>query len=120
MAVSPIIPYVTLVIFPSVICFGLSLAIIFFNKKLILRENRQPHWIHKSIIPRHGGVVFLLSLVLCAYLFNPDYARFGLWMLISAIPIFLAGSFEDLVYPISPKSENYMQRFIWRIRLAFV
>ena len=103
MAVSPIIPYVTLVIFPFVICFGLSLAIIVFNKKLILKENRQPHWIHKTIIPRHGGVVFLLSLVVCAYLFNPDHARFGYWMLISAIPIFLAGSCEDLVYPISPK-----------------
>ena len=103
MAVSPIIPYVTLVIFPFFICFGLSLAIIFFNKKLILRENRQPHWIHKSTIPRHGGVVFLLSLVGCAYVLNPDYERFGFWMLISAIPMFLAGSFEDLVYPISPK-----------------
>ena len=94
---------VTQVVVPFVTCFGLSLATIGFNKKMKSRENRQPHWIHKSVIPRHGGVIFFLSLVICTFLFNRDFMSLGYLILISAIPMFLAGSFEDLAYPISPK-----------------
>jgi UDP-N-acetylmuramyl pentapeptide phosphotransferase/UDP-N-acetylglucosamine-1-phosphate transferase len=60
-------------------------------------ESDQPHKFHRSPTPRVGGVGIFISCLLFALL-----SKMGFLLLLSAVPAFLAGLFEDVYLNLSP------------------
>ena len=61
---------------------------------------------HSAPVPRVGGVGILLGVMLAettTFLFEPEVARFGSYVLLASLPAFVAGLIEDLTKRVSAR-----------------
>lgn len=94
-------------IFAFVFSYGFNLAIIWLAHKghLFLDDQEKPQRVHKEAVPRIGGLgIFIASLLMIRH-------PLGGKLVLSAVPAFLAGFFEDLIAGISPRVRLVIMTF---------
>ena len=91
------------------LCFLLSVCISWltlltqqFHGDFTADQLQGPQKIHQGQVPRIGGVAILISLSVISLMASPDVAHLLRLMLISILPVFLSGIFEDISGKISP------------------
>lgn len=101
---TPSLIIITLSFFLS-LTFGLALSFTVFVKtirqRIFTKIQRKAHWTHKGDAARFGGISILFGVVGTAFILSTG-ADMGPKILLSALPVFLAGLSEDLGFELSP------------------
>ena len=105
--------YATLFFATLVLCFVIILASGYGFSRRASLDASAVQSAHSGFVPRVGGLAIYISLLglipLLSFGFIPLSVVFDLnldhmiWLILSAIPVFLVGLVEDLGYPMSPK-----------------
>ena len=91
------------------LCFLISVGISWFtlltqqfHSGFTTDQLQGPQKIHQGQVPRIGGIAIIISLSLSSLMASADVAHLLRLMLLSVLPVFLSGIFEDVSGKISP------------------